>query len=709
MSAALWLLAATQPSLATDNAAKKFPSESVTKEQAAELICENLAPHPRLFLPRKKEEWKKQIESCELLGKARDLVLRDAEAFILISPVERKLSGKRMLGVSRDCLVRVSTLAMAWQITGDGRFAEKAEKEMLAAADFSDWNPSHFLDVAEMTAALAIGYDWLYGTLTESTRKKVRQAILDKGLLPSLQGKPWWVNGGNNWNQVCNGGLSLGALAIAEEAPDTAAEILCRAVKSLPYVMKSYAPDGAYPEGPGYWTYGTTYNVLLLAALESAIGTDFGLGGQPSFLASAHFIVHATGPTGLVHNYSDCRAEVDLLPALFWLAKRSNDPSVLSGQNSEARKSLTDNGKPFHAGYNFLPFLLLWSNFQSESPPPKNLDWSGQGTNPVAFFRSGWDRDASFVGIKAGTPSANHGHMDAGSFVFDANGIRWVLDPGMQDYNSLESSGIDLWQMAQDSPRWKVFRLSNASHSTLTINGAQQNVRGHASLTAGDLEGKSPSATIDLSEIYSGQAVKVIRKITLENRRNLRVEDTFENVSGGSIRWQIPTTAEIQILGDEATLKEGGKTLLVCVIAPTEARWQSIDVSKPRELFDAPNPRMKLLALDIGAKPGDTVRIAVTLAAKDPELDKAIQVVGVHYPEGKSTEFAQASGKRLWSSEDGSKPGDYFKKDHRLVVKNGGRQVRTRAGLVSVRLRRNQTGLPGSGEHGRSQHAPPRD
>jgi hypothetical protein len=33
---------------------------------------------------------------------------------------------------------------------------------MLAAAAFSDWNPSHFLDVAEMTAALAIGYDWLY-------------------------------------------------------------------------------------------------------------------------------------------------------------------------------------------------------------------------------------------------------------------------------------------------------------------------------------------------------------------------------------------------------------------------------------------------------------------------------------------------------------------------------------------------------------------
>ena len=593
--------------------ASPLAAGDTTIEEVRDLLAAHLAPHPRLFLPQKNDEWKKQIESDELLVKARDQVIREAEALILKPPIERKLTGKRMLEVSRDCLVRVSTLAMAWQLTGDPRFAEKAEKEMLAATDFSDWNPSHFLDTAEMTAALAVGYDWLHGTLPESTRKKVRQAILDKGLLPSLKGKPWWVNGGNNWNQVCNGGLSLGALAIAEDAPDTAAEIISRAVNSLPHVMKTYAPDGAYPEGPGYWSYGTTYNVFLLAAMETAIGTDFGLGGQPGFLASAQYMAHATGPTGLVHNYSDCSSKAGLLPALFWLAKRSGDPSVLSGQTSEARKKLADNGKPFKLGYNFLPFLLLWSDSHAESPPPKKLDWSGQGTNPVAFFRSGWDRDALFVGIKAGTPSANHGHMDAGSFVFDANGIRWVHDPGMQEYNSLESRGINLWQMGQDSPRWKVFRLSNASHSTLAINGALQNASGHAGLSVGDLERKSPSATIDLSEIYAGQATNVVRKITLENRRCLRVEDTLENVSGGTIRWQIPTTAEIQISGNEATLKEGGKTLVARVIAPAEARWSSIDVSQPRAAFDAPNPRMKLLALDIGAAPGDKVQIAVTL------------------------------------------------------------------------------------------------
>ena len=42
---------------------------------------------------------------------------------------------------------------------------------MLDMSKFEDWNPSHFLDVAEMTAGLAIGYDWLYDELPASSKK----------------------------------------------------------------------------------------------------------------------------------------------------------------------------------------------------------------------------------------------------------------------------------------------------------------------------------------------------------------------------------------------------------------------------------------------------------------------------------------------------------------------------------------------------------
>lgn len=57
-------------------------------------------------------------------------------------------------------------------MTGEKEYLRRAEKEMLAAASFIDWNPSHFLDVSEMSMGLAIGYDWLFNELLPDSRKK---------------------------------------------------------------------------------------------------------------------------------------------------------------------------------------------------------------------------------------------------------------------------------------------------------------------------------------------------------------------------------------------------------------------------------------------------------------------------------------------------------------------------------------------------------
>ncbi len=51
---------------------------------------------------------------------------------------------------------------MAWKMDEDSRFLDRAVAELDAVCAFSDWNPSHFLDLAEMSLAVSIGYDWLY-------------------------------------------------------------------------------------------------------------------------------------------------------------------------------------------------------------------------------------------------------------------------------------------------------------------------------------------------------------------------------------------------------------------------------------------------------------------------------------------------------------------------------------------------------------------
>jgi len=129
-------------------------------------------------------------------------------------PSERIKQGKRLLTVSRTALYRIATLAMAYRLYGNKAHLDRAIDEMRAVCAFSDWNPSHFLDVGEMTLAVAIARDWLDGFLSDEDRGTLSSAILLKGLTTG-DGKTlsdgWWVKGGNNWNQVCNGGLAAGA------------------------------------------------------------------------------------------------------------------------------------------------------------------------------------------------------------------------------------------------------------------------------------------------------------------------------------------------------------------------------------------------------------------------------------------------------------------------------------------------------------------
>ena len=182
--------------------------------------------------------------------------------------IERVVVGRRLLATSREKLRRILFLGFAYRMTGEKRYSDRAEAEMLKAASFSDWNPSHFLDVAEMTAALAIGYDWLYPKLSETSRRTIRTAILEKGLKPSF-GKEHdaILNAPTNWNQVCHCGMAYGALAVAETEPDLARRTIERAVEKVRIPMRHYAPDGAYPEGYAYWEYGTSFNVLLKSSM----------------------------------------------------------------------------------------------------------------------------------------------------------------------------------------------------------------------------------------------------------------------------------------------------------------------------------------------------------------------------------------------------------------------------------------------------------
>ena len=250
-----------------------FLFSAVSLEISAQTLPGNVkmsAGHPRLLMKSGDEAFIKASIGKDAFWKQNDSLLMRAAGEILPMPESHYVViGRRLLDVSRETLRRVLLLGYAFRITGDTCYSNRAEKELLAVCRFKDWNPSHYLDVAEMTTAVAIGYDWFYSVFSPNVRAELRKAIISKGLRPSFDSRyNNWLDRVNNWNQVCNTGMAYGALAIYEEAPALADSIISRSVKSVIKPMKNYAPDGAYPEGYSYWGFGTTYNVMLIDALE---------------------------------------------------------------------------------------------------------------------------------------------------------------------------------------------------------------------------------------------------------------------------------------------------------------------------------------------------------------------------------------------------------------------------------------------------------
>ena len=135
---------------------------------------------------------------------ADSVIVAFSDAVLAEPPVTRDFVGRRLLGTSREALKRIFWLSYTYRVHGGEAYARKAVDEMLAVSAFKDWNPAHFLDVAEMTMAAAIGYDWLYDQMTPRERKKVARAIIDKGLKPALnEADAWFYNSEINWNSPC--------------------------------------------------------------------------------------------------------------------------------------------------------------------------------------------------------------------------------------------------------------------------------------------------------------------------------------------------------------------------------------------------------------------------------------------------------------------------------------------------------------------------
>jgi hypothetical protein len=578
--------------------------------------------HPRLlFTNEDLAAAKEAAKSDPLRAALHQRIIAAATAELKTTPITHELIGPRLLDKSRTCIGRVLTCAMAYRLTGDTRFSDRAKHELATAAAFDDWNPSHFLDIAEMSFAFAIGYDWLYDVLTPAERETIKRALMEKSLVfvgPAYApGGPtdkrvWFVTAHHNWNQVCNGGFLAAGLALADEEPGLAKQIIAGARKSLPLAMAAYQPDGAYPEGPGYWGYGTGYNVLAIAMLESTVGTDLDLSKAPAFDRTVLYRLHVQSPMGQAFNYADGGAGLGAQAEYTWLAHRFHQPIALAHCRAllqehierRLRNTETDRFFALHAVW----FPTAGTPAATDEAAP--LDIRFRGPAELAIFRSAWgDPRALFVGFKAGRNDVNHAHLDLGSFVLDADGVRWSQDIGPDNYNLPGYFG---------ALRWSYYRLNNRGHSTITPGDALQDPKAAAPITAFVSSPSRAFAVADLSNAYPRASRHLLRGIALLDRSRVLVQD---EIAGGKsptpIAWRMITAAKIKIDdARKATLTLNGRKLRAEIIAPATAKFR-IESAKPPTSAENQNRDISVLLAEVEAV-ADDVQLAVLLT---PEGD----------------------------------------------------------------------------------------
>ena len=523
--------------------------------------------HPRLISAESIGKIKMLIQEDELAQQIWKSNLKFAQGLLNKKPlVYNKPDGRRLLSVSREALERVRSLSLIYLILGEKKYAERAWQELSAVASFSDWNPSHFLDCAEMTHAVALGYDWLYNFWSAEQKKMLQQAILQKGLNPALEvysKEVGWHKGNINWNQVCNGGISIGALAIAEHIPEIASKILCTAIESIQLPMKAYEPDGGGYEGPTYWDYGSRYNVFFLDALENSLGTDFGLGSMEGFRRSGDFQIHLSATNLMCFNFSDSDVKAMSTAQHFWMGKRY-DQARYSGFRYMALKRGVKG--------NILDLLWFDDRFKVFDLNSMPLDKYFRVAE-IVTMRDSWDDEKGFsVALKGGSSTRVHSHMDLGSFILECDGVRWFTDFG-KDAQTYQ-------RHINKAGRWDFYRTRAEGHNTLVINpkfrGNQKRTEdGIAEFTKFESGKESAIAVLDVSKSYFDD-VSFKRTFTLNRGIEFRIADEIKCKEPSELFLFYHTEAEIELTENnrQAILKQDGKSIVISLVKPLEAQFE---------------------------------------------------------------------------------------------------------------------------------------
>jgi hypothetical protein len=394
-------------------------------------------------------------------------------------------------------------LGLAYQITGDRRYAEKAREILLAYAEKYDDYPLHTirgeakigggrvgpqtLDEATWLIPFCQGADLVWETLSEADRKAIAEGVLQRAarevILPHRMG----VHNIQCWKNSAVGlvGFLLGDEELIHEAlfnPDRGYE---RQMK------EGVMPDGVWWEGA--WGYHFYTLSALWSLTEAARNCGLNLYGEelkrmydaPLTFAMPNLHLPAFNDSGEV-NVRGRVADYELAYA------RYREPRYVTLLRTSDRRN---------------DFALWFGVGELPEAPPVRWTSANHPRSGYAILARGAGEQATWLCLKYGPHGGGHGHPDKLNFILYARGQVIAPDPGTARYGVPIQGG------------W--YRTTLA-HNTLIVDETSQRPAEGRCLAFGRAK-EVDFVMAEAGDIYDG--VRFVRTVALLNESLLLFVD----------------------------------------------------------------------------------------------------------------------------------------------------------------------------------------
>lgn len=590
-------------SFSVDRSSRVFPLPA-----REELLGRIPTGHPRLFLRpedvpkyrelaqgRLKPQWDAILASCEkMLASPTDvsepLKYQENEKRGVNDDAWRKRWWGNRQRVEAVC-GGAATLAFAWMLSGDERYAQEARRLILAACawDVNGATNRAYNDEAGMPFlwGTARTYTWLHDYLTEEERQKIRDCMAARGeeayqylLRKQHIWRPYDSHANRLWHKL--GEVGTAFYGEIEGAGDWAWFAMNVFYNAYP-VWNDDA--GGWHEGLSYWNSYQTRVTWWLAIMKAI----YGLNGydKPFYGNVGNFPLYVSPPGESLGGFGDLTLGVtskSCAPTMSIFARMAGNPYWQWYVEESG-------GSQLPGGY--MGFIYGTSEpVVAKSPDdlPTSVLFPGTGVAALHNDLVHRENDVLFMLKSSPMGSQSHGYDSQNAFLLSVAGDPVFVCTG--------------WRDLYGSPHHRDWMWETKSQNCILVNGQGQ--KKHSNLPLGEITRFHTDRQLDYvvgeaAPAYEGRVKRFTRAVLFIKPEAIVIFDALETPEPSTFQWLVHARTEMRIEGQTIRAKGlGNGAAVLQLLAP-----EGLQITQTNQFDPPPQEWVKLEQWHVQAATGE--------------------------------------------------------------------------------------------------------